>query len=396
MLQALGILFLGILLGLLIEFIYTALFVPNSKEKNKKLEDALHAARKENASLQRWIQKLQGAEAIPTVNSSNEITGKKSEETVAELSGAVSESVALPVADRVDTPIAPVNVSEVVENHDASQTARSEETSPIQVIGHNTAPVATVAVETQPDAAVIIEPTPTPKVIAAETSAEPAPPIEETVADEVLATPEVDTAVEALPTESVLEPTALETPSAVPQTLAEVVTAADADVVVEALQVEAEDHAIQAETTDPNLTLTPSAAEIAQSTVSAEEVVDPATLHSVEDPVLIADEEPDAMESSDEFPQENSPTTGDVNVLASSDFTKIHGIGPKLADLFKEAGITSYKQLANLDISQIDKIFADNSMLYNRAVAITWPQQAKLAEAGDWSALRKFKASRKK
>jgi hypothetical protein len=49
-----------------------------------------------------------------------------------------------------------------------------------------------------------------------------------------------------------------------------------------------------------------------------------------------------------------------------------------------------------MDINQIDKLFADNSMLYNRAVAVTWPQQAKLAEAGDWSALRKFKASRKK
>ena len=37
MFQALGILFLGILLGLLIEWIYTALFVPSSKDKNKKL-----------------------------------------------------------------------------------------------------------------------------------------------------------------------------------------------------------------------------------------------------------------------------------------------------------------------------------------------------------------------
>jgi predicted flap endonuclease-1-like 5' DNA nuclease len=338
MFQALGILFLGILLGLLIEWIYTALFVPSSKDKNKKLEEALQTARKENASLQRWVQKLQGAESMPTVNSANETTGKKSEETVTEPSAAVSESVTLAAAESVAAPIAAIDTlgtaSDVVELSEPTPEASSE----------------------------------------AELSAEP------------VTTPEVVTTV------STAELT--NTAASVPElTLAEVISAAQADVVVEEVQAEAEDAAIEAETTDPALTIKPSAAEIAQSTANVDEVVDPATLYSVEEPVPVADEEPEAAKS-EAISAPNALLSSDSS--NASDFTKIHGIGPKLADLFKEAGVTSYKHLANMDINQIDKLFADNSMLYNRAVAVTWPQQAKLAEAGDWSALRKFKASRKK
>jgi predicted flap endonuclease-1-like 5' DNA nuclease len=338
MFQALGILFLGILLGLLIEWIYTALFVPSSKDKNKKLEEALQTARKENASLQRWVQKLQGAESMPTVNSAAETTGKKSEETVTEPSATVSESVTLAAAESVAAPIAAIDTlgtaSDVVELSEPTPEASSE----------------------------------------AELSAEP------------VTTPEVVTTV------STAEPT--NTAASVPElTLAEVVSAAQADVVVEGVQAEAEDAAIEAETTDPALTIKPSAAEIAQSTANVDEVVDPATLYSVEEPVPVADEEPEAAKS-EAISAPNALLSSDSS--NASDFTKIHGIGPKLADLFKEAGVTSYKHLANMDINQIDKLFADNSMLYNRAVAVTWPQQAKLAEAGDWSALRKFKASRKK
>lgn len=362
MFQALGILFLGILLGLLIEWIYTALFVPSSKDKNKKLEEALQTARKENASLQRWIQKLQGAESIPTVNSTDETTGKKSEETVAESSGAVSELVTLPVAEHVTSPIIPADVPvqpvETVVTPEASPTAAIESPAVTEVIE----PVAPAKLVNS------VEP-------ALETEAETAP---EAVVEEA-AMPEIteDSTVPSL-------------------TVAEVVAAAQADVVAQELQAEAEDQAIQVETTDAELTIKPSAAEIVQSTANADEVVDPATLYSVEEPVPLADEEPDAAKPEQASAPEASLDTAITDSSTTSDFTKIHGIGPKLADLFKESGVTSYKHLANMDINQIDKLFADNSMLYNRAVAVTWPQQAKLAEAGDWSALRKFKASRKK
>jgi ribosomal protein L30 len=64
------------------------------------------------------------------------------------------------------------------------------------------------------------------------------------------------------------------------------------------------------------------------------------------------------------------------------DLERIEGIGPKIAGLLREAGITTFAQLAETEVSVLEEILRDAKL--NLAVADTWPEQAALAAAGKW------------
>ena len=68
------------------------------------------------------------------------------------------------------------------------------------------------------------------------------------------------------------------------------------------------------------------------------------------------------------------------------DLTRIEGIGPKISGLFKDAGITTFAQVAEADASLLNRIIdeAGIAMIDPR----TWPEQASLAAAGEWDALQ--------
>jgi len=67
------------------------------------------------------------------------------------------------------------------------------------------------------------------------------------------------------------------------------------------------------------------------------------------------------------------------------DLEIIEGIGPKIAGLLKAAGITTFAQLADVDVARVQEILrAANLRL---ADPTTWAEQARLAASGDWSAL---------
>ncbi len=73
---------------------------------------------------------------------------------------------------------------------------------------------------------------------------------------------------------------------------------------------------------------------------------------------------------------------------AADDLTTIEGIGPKISQLLQDAGYHTYSQLAEADMSQIDRLLTEaNLRLANPA---TWGEQARLAAAGDWAALEKL------
>ncbi len=68
------------------------------------------------------------------------------------------------------------------------------------------------------------------------------------------------------------------------------------------------------------------------------------------------------------------------------DLTIIEGIGPKIASTLQAAGITSFAQLANADISQLDQILkAAGLRLANPG---SWADQARLAAEGKWDELK--------
>lgn len=65
------------------------------------------------------------------------------------------------------------------------------------------------------------------------------------------------------------------------------------------------------------------------------------------------------------------------------DLELVEGIGPKAAAILQAAGITTFAQLATTDVARLREILAAAKLrLLDPA---TWPEQAKLAAAGDWA-----------
>jgi predicted flap endonuclease-1-like 5' DNA nuclease len=70
------------------------------------------------------------------------------------------------------------------------------------------------------------------------------------------------------------------------------------------------------------------------------------------------------------------------------DLTRIEGIGPKINSLLQEAGISSFAQLADTDVSKLDEIL--NTAGITIADPKTWPEQAELAAGDQWEELEKL------
>jgi predicted flap endonuclease-1-like 5' DNA nuclease len=67
------------------------------------------------------------------------------------------------------------------------------------------------------------------------------------------------------------------------------------------------------------------------------------------------------------------------------DLKRIEGIGPQTASVLQTAGVTTFAQLAATNVEQIRTILRGASI---RANPGTWPEQASLAAAGKWDALK--------
>ena len=73
------------------------------------------------------------------------------------------------------------------------------------------------------------------------------------------------------------------------------------------------------------------------------------------------------------------------------DLKRIEGIGPKIAGLLADAGITTFARLAETSVERITQILQESDPRLARiADPSTWPRQAKLAAAGKWDALEKW------
>lgn len=81
---------------------------------------------------------------------------------------------------------------------------------------------------------------------------------------------------------------------------------------------------------------------------------------------------------------------------APDDLTLLEGIGPKIAGILGAAGVTTFAQLADLDVTRIKEILERaNPKLLRLADPTTWPQQARLAAAGQHEALQELQSQLK-
>ena len=75
------------------------------------------------------------------------------------------------------------------------------------------------------------------------------------------------------------------------------------------------------------------------------------------------------------------------------DLALIEGIGPKISRLLQDSGIRTFPQLAESSVERLQRIL-DQARL-RLADPGTWPEQARLAAAGDWEALSVLQSSLK-
>ena len=74
----------------------------------------------------------------------------------------------------------------------------------------------------------------------------------------------------------------------------------------------------------------------------------------------------------------------------ADDLTKISGIGPRIASLLQEQGLTSFAQLAAATPEGLREILQSANVRLSDPA--TWPEQARLAAAGKLDELKKFVA----
>ena len=74
----------------------------------------------------------------------------------------------------------------------------------------------------------------------------------------------------------------------------------------------------------------------------------------------------------------------------ANDLTIVEGIGPKINELFHNAGIETFAQLAAASVPQMRKILDDGGSRFRIANPSTWAQQAALAAANKWAELKKL------
>ncbi len=70
------------------------------------------------------------------------------------------------------------------------------------------------------------------------------------------------------------------------------------------------------------------------------------------------------------------------------DLRKVEGIGPKIAELFNDAGIVTFSDLAATSVERLQEILEAAGPNYSVHNPSTWPKQAELAAAGKWDELK--------
>jgi predicted flap endonuclease-1-like 5' DNA nuclease len=72
------------------------------------------------------------------------------------------------------------------------------------------------------------------------------------------------------------------------------------------------------------------------------------------------------------------------------DLTVIEGIGPKINELFKQAGFHTFAQVSKMSEAQMQKILNDAGPRYRLAKPGTWAKQAALCNENKWAELKKL------
>ena len=79
-----------------------------------------------------------------------------------------------------------------------------------------------------------------------------------------------------------------------------------------------------------------------------------------------------------------------VKTASADDLRKVEGIGPKIAEIFAEAGIDTFAKLAKASQKELKAILEGAGSRYASKNPGSWPKQAKMAAEGKWDELKKW------
>lgn len=132
------------------------------------------------------------------------------------------------------------------------------------------------------------------------------------------------------------------------------------------------------------------ALETTSAATKAEAV--PPLAESVPAPALVAErQEAAAVKVEPTAPSLETPAPAVAAPPAQPDnLTRIEGIGPKISGILQAAGIHTFAQLAQTEVSRLKQILAESNLKHRLAKPDTWPQQAGLAARGEWEALEEL------
>ncbi len=74
----------------------------------------------------------------------------------------------------------------------------------------------------------------------------------------------------------------------------------------------------------------------------------------------------------------------------ADDLKKVEGIGPKIAEIFNNAGIVTFADLAKTSVKKLETILTEAGPRYASKNPGSWPKQAKMAADGKWDELKKW------
>lgn len=91
-----------------------------------------------------------------------------------------------------------------------------------------------------------------------------------------------------------------------------------------------------------------------------------------------------------ESKSKDTETPDEVATIEADDLTKVEGIGPKIAEIFRSNGINTFAHLSKKTENELNDILTEAGSNYATKNPASWPKQAKLAADGKWDELKEW------
>lgn len=113
-------------------------------------------------------------------------------------------------------------------------------------------------------------------------------------------------------------------------------------------------------------------------------------LRKAKNDLIICEGERNALKGQPSGPAKPATVLFAGTKYKTDDLKIVEGIGPKIAELLNKAGIMTWKALSETLPARIKEILDAAGPAYQIHDPGTWPEQARMADNGEWDALKKY------